>query len=89
MSGFWVMVSAAWLLATAAAILVGGLVSGGWLGGSLWSAAAIVALADWLRLRKSTESAQVVADRLIFTTMFVLLGLALPALHHIEAWLGR
>lgn len=81
-------VSAVWIAVTAAAILVGGFVSGGWLGGLLWSIGAIDALVVWLRLRKSTESAQKVADRMIFPAMFLLLGLVLPAFDHIAAWLG-
>jgi hypothetical protein len=88
MSAFWVTISAAWIAGTAVALLIGGIVSGAWLGGLLWSIGAVVTLVGWLRLRRSTESAQVVADRMIFATMFLLLGLVLPAFDHIATWLG-
>jgi hypothetical protein len=80
---------AAWLTGAAVILLVGGFVSGAWLGGLLWGIGAVVALFDWLRLRKSNEPAQVVADRMIAMTMFMLLGLVLPAAEAIHAWFGE
>jgi hypothetical protein len=71
----------------AAGILLGGLVSGGWMWGLLFAGVAVAAMVSWLRLRNSTETAQVVADRMIAVTTVALLGLALRGFHEIEAWM--
>jgi hypothetical protein len=84
-----VIAGAALLLMEAAGILVGGLVSGGWMWGVLFAGVAIAAMVGWLQLRNSTESVQVVADRMIAGTSMALLGLALRGFHEIEAWMTR
>jgi hypothetical protein len=87
MSRFWVTVQAVLLVSMGMTILVIAVVTGAWLG-ALWGMATLGATADWLRLRKSTESAQVVADRMIAATSFGFLGVAIFALRHLDKWDG-
>jgi hypothetical protein len=89
LSRVWVITGAALLLMEAAGILVGGLVSGGWMWGLLWAGVAVAAMMGWLQLRDSHEPAQVVADRMIAGTTVALLGLAIRGFHEIEAWLNQ
>jgi hypothetical protein len=84
-----VIVRTGLLLMEAAAILLGGLVSGGWLWGLLFAVVAVAALVSWVRLRSSTEPAEVVADRMVDVTTVALFGLALRGFYEIEAWMHR
>lgn len=85
----WVIAGVALLLMEAAGILLGGLVSGGWMWGLLWAGVAVAAMVGWLQLRGSNQPAQVVADRMIAGTTVALLGLAMRGFHEIEAWLHQ
>jgi hypothetical protein len=89
LSRFWVICGAALLLLEAVGILLGGLVSGGWMWGLIWSGVAVASMVGWLRLRNSTEPAQVVADRMIAATTVALLGLALRGFHELETWMRQ
>ncbi len=73
----------------ATGILLGGMVSGEWMGGLIWAGVAVGAMVGWLRLRNSTEPAQVVADRMIAGTTVALMGLALRGFHQLEAWMHQ
>jgi hypothetical protein len=89
LSTFWVVWCAAVLVFEAVGILLGGIVSGGWLYGLLFAGVAVKVTIDWLRLRRSSESAQTVADEMIGGTMVALLGLAFRGFRELEAWMNH
>jgi hypothetical protein len=80
MSRFWVTLIAVGLVFHGLAILGGGIASGRWGLGVVFAVVAVIATVEWLMLRKSAESAQAVADRMILSTLGALFGAALFAL---------
>lgn len=86
MSRFRVIVLAGLLFVEAGYILVGGIVSGRWMWGLVFGVAAGLAAIDWLWMRaRLGDEAQAVADRMIFGTMAVLLGLVIQVSGWLEA----
>jgi hypothetical protein len=77
------------LVAEAVGILLGGIVSGTGLFGLLFAGAAVKVTVDWLRLRKSSESARTVADEMIGGTMVAFLGLAILGFRELHAWMNQ
>lgn len=90
LSRVWVIAFAAVMVMEAAGILLGGLVSGGWMWGLIWSIVAVAAMVDWLRIRETADGkTRAVADRMITATTVALLGLALKGFHQIDAWMSQ
>jgi hypothetical protein len=69
LSIFWVAWGVAVLVAEAVGILLGGDRQRTGLFGLLFAGVAVKVTVDWLRLRKSSENAQTVADQMIGGTM--------------------